>query len=241
MEPSDFSRNAQVVLANLQELPDNSVVTKKGCKIYIPSRYTERELAEVGIETRTVGLYAMTVEDKYYSVCSVNAIMELAPSSTNKIRIGGDEFYEFVFDPGAVVIKNTMLVKDDSVLFKLYNELFSKGNIPWFLNQEDLSNVFATASYHAGANIGQTPEVIDVLVSLIARDPKDRTINYRTVVKSREDMKTNPPTYIALKSVIYASTNTTNKIAGSYFSTGVLGSLVYPAERTEKIEEILRS
>lgn len=241
MEPSKYSRNPATVLANLVEMPDGTVVTKKGCKIYIPSRYTERGLAEVGMETRTLGLYVMTVEDKYYSVCSVNAVMELSPSSTSKVRVGGDEYYEFVFDAGAVVIKNVMLVKDDSVLFKIYNEMFSKGNVPWFITQEDFSNVFATSGYHAGANIGQTPEVIDVLVALIARTKKDRTVHYRTQIKSREEMFTNPPVYIALKSVTYASTNTTNKIAGSYFSTGVLSALVYPAERTEKIEEILRS
>ena len=239
MDPKGLTRSSQVVLSNLVEQEDHSVVTKKGCKIYIPTRYEERDLAFVGITTKVVGLFGMVV-DNNYSVCSVNAMMSLEPSSTAKIRINGDEYFEFSFDAGATVIKSTELIVDDTILYKVYNEVFSKGNVPWYINYEDLSRVFETAKHHAGANIGQTQEVIDLLVSLISRNPDDRTQYYRTMIEDRQELNKKPPAFIALKSVTYASTNTTNKIAGSYFSTGVTSALVYPAERTEAIESILR-
>ncbi len=240
MDISKLTRNKAAVFGNLVEREDLSVVSKKGCKIYIPTRYEERDLATVGLETRSIGIFGMVLDDKEYAVCSVNAMIGLEPSSTSKIRINEDEYFEFVFGPGAVVFKSTELMKNDSVLYRIYNEIFSKGNVPWYLGYEDLSRIFETAQHHAGANIGQTQEVIDLLVSLISRNKEDRTQYYRTFITERSDLLKHPPAFIALKSVTYASTNTTNKIAGSYFSTGVSAALVYPAERTEAIESILR-
>ena len=239
MDHTKLIRDAEVVHAQLVEMSDGSVVTKKGCKIYTPQRYSERQLAEVGIRTRVIGIFAITVQDSHYAVCNVNAVVELKPSSTNHVRIAGEEYYEFVFDPGAVVIASTDLVKTDVLVYRIYDELISKGNVPWFFSYEDFGSIFDTARYHANANIGNSPEVTELIISLITRDPKDRTKSYRSTLNARSDLKTNPPLYIPLKS-IGAATNTTNRLAGSYFSVGVSSALVSPAERTEKIEEILR-
>ena len=240
MQASDFVRDPERVKAQRVLLPNGSVVTKQGCKIYFPVRFTERFLANVGAEIRVVGLYAMVVEDKYYSTCNVNAMMQITPSTINKVKFGNEDFYECVFDKGAVVIPSIDLVKQDVLVYRIYDELFSKGNVPWYVSYEDLGYIFATAKKHANANIGQDSMVTQLLVSLISRDPTDRNKYYRATIKSRRELIDRPPAFIPLKSVTYAATNTTNKIAGSYFSVGVKSALVSPAERVEKIEEILR-
>jgi hypothetical protein len=113
--------------------------------------------------------------------------------------------------------------------------------VPWYLGYPELAQLFNTARYHAGANIGSDHEVIELLVSIISRDPKDITRYYRQVAKTMQEVKKNPPIYTPLKSVANVATNTTNKLAGSYFSEGVVSALVNPAERTERIEGILRA
>ncbi len=240
MDSKAYIRNAEKVHSQLKELENGSLVTKDGCKIYFPCRFTERSLGEVGVEVRVVGLYAIVVEDLYYAVCNINASMRLTPSAVNKVKFGSEDFYECVFDKGAVVIPSLELVKQDVLVYRIYDELFSKGNVPWYIGYEDLGNIFDTAKYHANANVGKSPEVTQLLVSLISRDPSDRTKYYRTAIKSRKDLVDKQPAYIPLKSVTYAATNTTNKLAGSYFAVGVKSALVDPADRTEKIEEILR-
>jgi hypothetical protein len=240
MDPKKLIRDPVKVHSYLKELPDGRLVTTKGVKIYIPSRFAERGLASVGIETYIVGIYAIVVDDLYYGVSMVNAMMRIEPSATMTIVIDDEEFFEFVFDPGSTVVSSLELVKQDTLTYMIYDEIIAKGHVPWYLEYTDLGNLFNTANKHAGANIGSNHEVTELIVSIIARDSSNRHLYYRNTVKSNEDIKKKPPAFIALRSVTYAASNTLNKIAGSYMHEGLVSALVTPTERVEKIESLLR-
>lgn len=239
MNIKNLVRDPSKIHEALQELDDFRVVAKQECKIYIPARFTERNLAELGVENYITGICAIVVGD-FYAVMNVCAMLKIEPAQTFKIRIQGDEYYEFYFPKGSTVISTTELVKKDTLVYRIYDEIISKGKVPWYLDYNDLGKIFDTAKLHGGANIGQNSEVTELIVSMIARDRNDKTKYYRTVITDLEDLKKNPPTYIPLRSVIYAATNTTNKLAGSYFATSTVSALVSPATRTERIEAILR-
>lgn len=251
MESKFFIRNAQKVKACLETLPTKRVVAKKEIKIYIPSRFEERNLAELGTETHIVGIYAMVVDNTYYAVSNINAMIRIEPSATLQVKIDGVDHYEFTFRPGDTVFTSLNLVKKDTLVYRIYDEIFSKGRVPWYMNYSDLGHIFDTASKHAGANIGQQVEVTELLVSMIARDRVDRTKYFRFSLKEAQEqakgkleginawMARNKPAFIPLKSVYYAATNTTNKLAGSYFSSGVVSALVSPSDRVERIEALL--
>lgn len=241
MNISNLVRDPDKIREALTELSDGSVVALKECKIYIPSRFAERSLAEIGVDNSIVGIYAIVVDNMYYGVSLINSMIKINPSSTLKIKMLGVEYFEFTFVPGATVIKSNVLIKVDTLVYRIYDEIISKGRVPWYLDYNDLGRIFDTAKSHAGANIGQNSEVTELIVSMISRSKQDKNKYYRTTVNSLEDIKTNPPAYIPLRSVIYAATNTTNKLAGSYFSTSIVSALVSPAERTERIESLLRS
>lgn len=241
MDITKLVRDASKVHAVLKELPDGRLVTTKGCKIYTPVAYSDGGLASVGIETWIVGIYAIVADDgKSYGVSMVNAMMRIEPTTTLKVDIDGDQFYEFVFEPGAVVCSDTMLVKIDTITFRIYDEIVAKGRVPWFLTYDDLGKLFNTAQYHAGASVGGQREVTELLISMIARDPKDRTKYYRSTVKSPADSLLRPPAYIPLRSVVYQATDTTTKLMGSYFPDALQSALVTPSERVERIENLLR-
>lgn len=239
MNIAGLRRDAPAVLKALVETPDGRVVTTKPCQIYIPARYVDYGMAKIGVDNHVLGIYALVVGD-VYSVCKVDAMMSIDPSQTNKIKIEGEEYYEFVFNAGSTVISNVNLVKTDTLVYLIFDEFFQKGNIPWFLNYEDLGRLFDTARKHAGANVGNEREVIQLVASLVARDPSDRTRNYRNLVKTNEDVKNIHPAFVPLMSVRYAATNTLTKLGGSYFSKGVVSALIDPADRPERIETILR-
>lgn len=240
MDIRKLVRDAPKVHAALKELPDESLVTTKGCKIYVPARFAERGLASIGIETHIVGIYAIVVEDKYYGVSMVNAMVRINPTAITTVKVGEDEYYEFYFEPGSKVIPSVQLVKTDTLVFKIYDEIIAKGRVPWYLEYFDLAKIFDSAKYHAGANVGENREVTELIISMIGRDPKDRTKYYRQSIKSMDDVKKNPPAFIPLRSVQYNATNTTTKLMGSYFSDGLVSALVNPSEREERIEELLR-
>lgn len=240
MDISSLIRDAQRVQDALEELPDNRLVCKQQVKIYIPARYLERNLAYVGVDTYILGIYAMVVDDKYYAVSLVNAMMPLDPTETNRVKVDGDEYVEFVFMAGSTVIKDVVLVKTDSLVYKIYDEIFSNGQIPWYIGYEELGKIFDTAKYHAGANVGSNQEVTQLIASIVARNKNDRVQYYRNHIKSLDDLKTDPPFFVPLKSVTYSATNTVNKLGGSYMTEGVISSLVSPADRSERIERLLR-
>lgn len=240
MDLTRLIRDPKIVRENRVKLPNGSVTTKRGCKIYIPSRFAERGLAEVGIETHICGIYAMVCDDAYYAVSTINAMIRIEPSKTLKVKFKGVEYYEFVFDPGAVVYSSTSLVRIDTLTYHIYDEIFSKGRVPSYLSYDDLGGIYDTARKHAGANVGGNPEVVELMVSLIARDKTNKTLSFRSTVKTPSDLKNSTPVYIPLRSVSYAATNTTNKLGGSHFVQGLTSALVNPSERPERIETILR-
>ena len=239
MDTKKLVRDASKIHACLMELPDGRLVTKKLIKIYSPVRFEERKLSFVGIETVIVGIYAIVLDDMWYGISLVSAMIKIEPTSTLKVIIDGESYYEFTFEPGSVVMSSVNLVKNDMLVYKIYDEIISKANIPWYIKYNDLGKIFDTAKYHAGANIGGNHEVTELLASLISRDSGNRYKYYRETIKSLSDEVTKPPAYVSLRSVVYSATNTTNKLAGSYYSSGVVSALVKPSERSEKIEKIL--
>lgn len=240
MDIRKLVRDATRVKACLKELPDHRLIAIKPVKIYIPSRFAERNLASVGVETYIVGIYGMVVEDTYYASSTVNAMISIEPTSIMKILINGDEYYEFSFDAGATVMTSTDLVQTETLCYRIYEEIIGKGRVPWYLGYTQLGKLFDTAKKHAGANIGENQEVTELIASLITRSMEDRTKYYRTEVVDLADLAARPPAFIPLRSVQYAATNTLNKLAGSYFQDGVVSALVSPADRTERIESLLR-
>lgn len=240
MDVSKLKRDAAKVHAYLKEAGDGSLITTKGCKIYIPSSYAECQLASVGNETHILGIFAIVVEDQYYGVSLANAMMRIEPSATNTVDVDGSSYIEFYFEPGATVIPALELVKEDTLTYHIYDEFIAKGHVPWFISYIDLGNLFASAPYHAGVKLGANHAVLELIASVVARDPKDRTLYYRQTVKSMDEVLSRPPALIPFRSVTYGATNTTAKLMGAYFDEGLTSALVNPSQRTEKIEELLR-
>jgi hypothetical protein len=240
MNPKKLIRDPKRVQACLKELPDHRLVALKPVKIYVPARFNERNLATIGTEVYIVGIYGIVVEDQYYGSSTVNAMMRIEPSSIMRIQVDGEEYFEFSFDAGATVISSTLLVKQDTLVYRIYDEIFAKGRVPWYMSLLQLGRLFETAKKHAGANLGQNQEVTELIASIIARDESDRHLQYRSTIKSMDDLQRRPPVYIPMRSVQYAANNTLNKLAGSYFGEAVVSALVTPSDRTERIESLLR-
>jgi hypothetical protein len=240
MNIKELVRNSEYVRAHLHETEDDKLIALKDCAIYLPVRFSECGLASVGVETNIVGIYLLVMEGKYSTISLVNTTLRITPQGTNRVVINGDEYYEFVFPAGSVVIPNMNVVQNNKIPYRIYSEFFAKGRIPFYLNYEDLAKIFDTAKKFGGVNIGSEREVTELLVSIISRDSKNRANYYRQTVETVDDVNNKKPAFIPLKSVAYSATNTTNKLAGSYMQDGIVSALVSPSERAERIEKLLR-
>jgi hypothetical protein len=235
-----YTRNAACKV----KLVDNGkgqIITKENCKIQVPFRYSTRGLGEVGLSTRTYGCFPVIFENNQYTLCNVATVMELNPFKTSVILIDEVEYHQFEFRAGDVVIKNTEAIRDDLLMYPIFDEFIFKGKIPWYMGYEDLGMIFDTADVNAGSKVGSNYEVIELIASIVTRTAGDRTKYARTVAESYADTADNKIEYVALSSVFYSVNSTVNKIAGSYFNDGVISALVTPTTKADKIETILRA
>lgn len=242
MDFSQLRRDPNAVKATFkQQNGDSSIYTKTGCKVYFPQRFVDRDMAFVGTDNAICGIAAVVIPSGEYSVMCVNAMVPMEPDTVEKVNYLGVEYVEFGFAPGSRLIKTTELVKNDVLVYKINNEMISKGKIPWYMSYDDMGGVFDSAAKHAGTNIAENSEVTELIISLIGRDVEDRTKYYRTTVNTPQEVLDKPVAWIPLMSAAYAATNTLNKLGGSYFTEGALSAMVYPTDRVEKIEEIIRA
>lgn len=236
MDIKTLVRDGEAVKKAIKQV-DQTLVASLDCKIYIPRRFEERKLAIISDEIRIVGIYAICVGNNY-GVSSACAMMQITPSSTSIVSVDGDEYYEFTFYKGAVITPNCNLVKEDTLVYNIYDEVIAKGHIPWYLSYKDIGKIFTTSDYHAGLSLGPTNVAIEILAASIARSKDDRTIYYRHVIDNLEGVDNSVK--IPFRNVIYGATNTTARLTGAYFDDGLTSALTNPSETTEGIETLLR-
>lgn len=238
MDNSTWVRDPKFIGSILHTLDDDSLVCSKKIKIFIPSRFAERGLASLGAENYITGILAIECEGKY-SIMMVNAMLRIDPAEINRVNFGEEEYFEFVFYPGSVVVPNLNLAKTDTLTYKIYDEIIAKARVPWYITYLDLAQLFSTAQEHAGANVGSNKEVTELLISIVARNKDKRTEYYRQIVQDEASLVTNPPSYVPLKDITLSATNTINKLGGGYFRQGTISAIVAPSERVENLENLL--
>lgn len=237
----NYTRNAQAVHSQLVENKAGQVICLSKCKIQVPTRFQEAGLCTVGTKTSIYGLFPVILENGQYSVCNVNSMVDIEPSTTTIVKINDIEHYEFGFEANSVVIKNTTLICLNTMMYNVFNEFVFMGKVPWYVEYDDLGKLFDTAKHHADSNVGQALEVIEFIAAMVTRPKKDRSVYLRTVAQSYNDTKIENIDFVPLNSIYYSVNSTLNKITGSYFGPGVVSALVKPTENVEKIESILRA
>lgn len=240
MDRSQWIRDPGKVHAALADQADGSLVARKDVKIYIPGRFVEKELADIGAEVNTLGVFAIVVDDKYYAVSTVNAKMRLAPASVKTVKVDDETYLELDFPSGTVVVADTLLLCDNTLVFRIFDEIIARGRVPFYLDYEDLGKLFDTAEFHALVGFDRVHSVLEMFAAVISRDPTDRTKYYRHIYKERQGKPITEPTFIAFRSITYGATNTTARLMGSYFDEGLASALNNPSKSNEAIEDMLR-
>lgn len=216
---------------------NNSLIALKPVKIYFPENYLNNELSMVSDIIKVIGVFGITLDDKYYAISDACAMIQTEPSSSNTVEINKVKYIEFSYDVGSKVITNLNLVKTGTLVYRLYVDMDSKGNVPWYINDEDLAFIFETADYHAGANLHADSSLIELLSTVMTRQAKNKFLFYR----HQDPNDHTKPVEIGINSVAYQSSNTLAKVAGAYFSQGLTSALVNPSEgKPELLESLLR-
>lgn len=234
-------RNAGKVLAALTDLPGKPVIAKEAITIQLPVRFKEVDLCKIGEQTYAYGLFAMILDSGDYALMNVNAYLELGQAHVEISKVDETEYYNFRFEAGDVLFKTKELVCRANLIYKAIEEFIFKGKAPWYVEYEDMGKIFDTAKHHAKTTANIMPSIVEFMAAYIARSKEDRVKFVREGAKSYEDFTRKRLEWVPMRSVYWSAPGTVNKLAGAYFSDGVVSALVNPSAKTEKIEGILRA
>lgn len=238
MDITKLERNATNVHKALVR-QNNTTMVKQECRVYIPVSYQAKDLVIISNEIRILGIFGIVVGNSY-GISFAPAMLRIKPTSFSKIKIEGDDYYEFYFEPGAIFTDSNDVEKNSGIPYDVYDIFISGGKVPWYFTYLDLGKLFQFSEYFNGMRVGDNIAAFKMVVSTIARDPKNLATLYRHKLKSLDEVFTNPPRFIPYDSVAYNATNTTAKLNGSYFDQGLVSALINPSERNEDIEDLLR-
>ena len=126
----------------------------------------------------------------------------------------------------------------DLIIFDIIDEIFFKGNNPWYLTYDDRAKLFDTSKQYANSNVGKQLATIELLNALTARSPQDLKTLVRHALVNGEIKS---PAFVPLMSVLYTADSTLAKLAGNYFNDGVVSALVNKTDEASRIEQLLRT
>lgn len=236
MQMKDFKRDASVIHNALKQVGDK-VITTKDLKIYIPYRFIDKGLAIISSNIYILGVHMITVGDKF-GICNIPGLMKVTPDDMNDVNIDNVRHSELSFMAGSVVYDNIHIVKQDKLLYHLYNEMLSRGNVPVYLDYLDRGRLFDYAVDFGGAKLAGSISILHLLISLVSRDPKDLTRFFRQSTDGKD--MTNLTT-VPIRSVTHGASNAASRVTGGHFSDKITAALINHTHEEENIEHILRS
>jgi hypothetical protein len=232
MEISHLKRDAKIVHGALKEVGD-SLVALKPLKVYVPEHYLSCNLLNVSDKVSMVAIFGIVVGG-FYSVSIADAMCITEPTSVTVVTIENSKYYEMSYETGDKVMTNVNLVQANNILIVLYNDFLGRANIPWYFDYDELSAIFETCRLHAGASLQTDQAIIELLVSITARQQKDKRLFYR------HDNKQYRPAYIGIANVAFQANDTYTKLAGGYFNDGLTSTLVTPTTTNEELVSLIR-
>jgi len=235
LDTSTLARDASVVTKVFSK-KGKSIIAAKDCSIIVPNRYFNTELGIMGDDVKILNCYALYDRDRRYCVINSNNSITVTPTEVFSININGEDYKELAFDVGDIVIPNTEVVKTESIIYNILNEFIMLGNVPWFMEYEDMGNLFSTAVSHASSKAASNVIVMHALISIISRYYKNRSIYYRMVADKEKQ-----PVFLPFSNIWYSYNNTTSRIVGAYMKQGITASLVEESDTLTRTERLIRS
>ncbi len=239
MDTSELIRNKKYVIDSFIKSGGMQIATKL-TKYYVPTRYEEKKLVSIGTTNFICGVCGIVVEDKYYAASLAATMIEIDPDYITTVKIDDVSYYEFTFNPGSVIHPNLNVVQSGDVIFTIYDMFIAGGNIPWYIDLDNIPSIFRRGKEFSGSNIGFGSAAIELKIGVLARSPDDISEYYCHYVNRVGKDKAKPPQYIGNRNAVFGATNTLSRMIGNYHDHSIAASLNNPTQDVEDIEYILR-
>lgn len=226
-----LTRDADFVQSKIYE-KDGKLYVKEKTIIEFPKWYEDKELASIQEVAYIYGIFAIIIGDKY-SVSVIPTLIPTIPILVNEIERDGIIYTQFVYGKDDCIIENINVVKHDILSYNFFETYFMYAREPWYVEYEDLVKIMDNLVPYAKSNVGDSHISSELVVSYITRDKSNHKKFYRQVEgKVKYE-------YVDLMNVYSSVFSTTNRLAGGYFTNGMVSSLVQPSKTVSKIETLV--
>lgn len=233
-----LKRNPEYIHKGLKKLPSGETIALKPCKIQIPKRFLDVNLAVLSEHLETVAIYAI-IMDGYYGVSLTNALIKSKPSSTRVEKVDDVEYMTFSYEKGDVVLMDDKVVTLDVLVYYIWSEVLDKGKVPWYVDEKDRALCLMTARSHANVKMGANYALIEMITAVCTRDSKDRTKMWRYVLNKPGAAGKTEPISIGLRNIQFTVETDLGRLSGSYPEIGLMTSMARPAAPPEGLEKIV--
>lgn len=238
---SNFKRNSEVIKSYFKVVKDITICTAN-LRVIFPERYIKKEFVFMGSTVRLVNIFAIVDDNNNYAIAMAPIFIEVAPYNVSDVMIDNELNKVLHFRKDDVFIVNNTCVISDSFIYDLFDEFYVKGNIPWFMNYDDVSDILVKSKLYAGSNIGDNPITYEILAASISRYRNDKNQFIRHVMpSSKVDVEKLDVAYVGLNNVYYSFDSTGASLFGGYAKAGTVKALVNPEKTSTTTMNILRS
>jgi len=227
------------LIVKLLKQTGNTIIATDDLRIVFPDRYIDKSLAVLGSTVNVIAMVAILDNSDNYGVMLTPITMTVTPNAIEDIMIDGKLYKTLLFNKGDVIVPNTVMVKNADFMYNLFDEFFVKGNVPWYISYDMLSDIFIESKKYANSSIGNDIVAFEILAATIARSVKDKHKQYRQTIKSTKDKA--PVYYVGLNNVYYSYVNTGAKLIGNYYGSAVTGAVVDKEKESTELVDMLRS
>lgn len=235
---TSLKKNPKKIKAMLTNKGED-IVTNGTMSILFPIRYDNVGLIVIGDTIKLFASFIIVTPDNDYYVVNRPVIITTEPSSIDTVKLNGEEHTMLTYYAGSKVVVNRNLIKDDSFVFDVFNEFYIKGNVPVYLEYEDLIYLFLSVREYTDSNISDNSISMEILVSLLARSKDDTTVYLRQAIKNKSEASSDKFKFVALSSTSESFNNSLSRFVGPRLKEGLDSMLVRDADSANNIEKIL--
>jgi hypothetical protein len=237
LEFSKLKRNGKLIVSKLKEKGDEIYATEK-LSVVFPTRYINRHLCLIGNKVSLISVFLIADDKGNYGIMNIPAMIDLTPNEIMDIKVDGADYKELIFEKDSLFTDNNNLMKRADFMYDMFDEFLINGKVPFFLNYDDLSNLFRYTAKYANTGLGNNPLAMEITTSIIARSKKDVNVKYREYLSNPKG-KVEQPNFIGLMDIYNTFDSNINKMAGSYAKAGISSAVTNKQQTTSSIEEVL--
>jgi hypothetical protein len=226
MEITEYKRDVEHFKKILTSGKNGIVTTSKEIDVMFPKRFEKINLAKPGIVYDVIGAFAIVDHvAKKYSVLTIPAMLRVPPSRNSTIDVNGVKYTKLTIYPNDMVFSTEVIISG-MVIYDLMNEFDIQGNVPWYMNEQDVAKKLQYSDQFTGSDIGDHLLAFEIYVSITARNPLKREQPYRLLANDLKLLNIHKPEFTGLQNVFLTYDSTIDKIGGNYFKMGVSSAIV---------------